>query len=241
MIRFVCLNGFIGLYTIIFCLWGLILSLFDRDGSLVHRYCAVPWAKTILFICGVKLEVRGIENINKDAPRIYMSNHQSYFDIFTLLAGLPVNFKFILKQELMRIPILGMAMKRAGYISIDREDNRKAILSVNMAADKIRNGASVLIFPEGTRSDDGIVMDFKKGGFHLALKSGCDIVPAAIIKSRDILPKGRLKINKGTIYLNIGKAIPVTDYSKRDMNLLTERVRDAVVGLMSEKNASNLL
>jgi 1-acyl-sn-glycerol-3-phosphate acyltransferase len=235
MIRFILLNGFIGLYTIILCLCAFIISFFDRNGTLIHRCCAVPWAKTILFICGVRLEVRGIENINAAAPRIYMSNHQSNFDIFTVLAGLPVNFKFILKMELMKIPILGMAMKRAGYISIDREDSKKAVRSVNMAADKIRNGASVLIFPEGTRSEDGAVGEFKKGGFHLALKSGCDIVPVAIVKSRDIVPKGSLKINKGTIFFNIGKPITVTDYSKRDMNALLERVRNDVIGLMSDR------
>lgn len=232
MIRFVFLNAFIGLHSIIFCLWGIAISFFDRDGSIVHRYCAVPWAKTILFICGVKLEIKGAENIDTGAPRIYMSNHQSYFDIFTLLAGLPVNFKFILKQELMKIPLLGMAMKKAGYISIDREDYKKAVVSMNIAADKIRNGASVLIFPEGTRSVDGAVGEFKKGGFHLALKSGCEIVPVAIVKSRDIVPKGSFKINKGTIYFNIGKAIPVKECSKREMNQLMEKVRDAVVGLM---------
>jgi len=161
-----------------------------------------------------------------------MSNHQSYFDIFALLAGLPVDFKFILKKELMRIPILGRAMRSAGYISLDREDSRKAIISMNMAAEKIRNGASVLIFPEGTRSEDGVVREFKKGGFHLALKSGCDIVPVAVVKSRDIVPKGSLKVNKGVIYFRIGGAIPVADCSKKDMNALIEKVRDAVVGLM---------
>ena len=235
MIRFIFLNGFIGLHTIVFCLWAFVLSFFNRDGTLIHRRCAVPWAKTILFICGVKLEVAGVENIRKDLPRIYMSNHQSYFDIFALLAGLPVDFKFILKKELMKIPIMGTAMKSAGYISLDREDSRKAIVSVNMAADRIRNGASVLIFPEGTRSEDGVVGEFKKGGFHLALKSGCEIVPVAIIKSRNVVPKGSLKVNRGTIYFRIGKAIPVTDYGKRDMNLLMEKVRSEVVGMMAEK------
>jgi 1-acyl-sn-glycerol-3-phosphate acyltransferase len=234
MIRFIWLNGFIGLYSIIVCLWVFIISFFDRDGRLVHRFCAAPWARTILFICGVKLEVSGISDIEKDKPLIYMSNHQSNFDIYALLAGLPVNFKFILKQELMKIPLLGMAMKRAGYISLDREDSRKAIISVNMAADKIRNGASVLIFPEGTRSEDGVVGEFKKGGFHLALKSGCDIVPVAISKSRDIARKGSQRINKGTIYLMIGKAIPTKDCSKRDMDLIMKTVRDAVVGMMQE-------
>ncbi|MBN1625151.1 MAG: 1-acyl-sn-glycerol-3-phosphate acyltransferase [Deltaproteobacteria bacterium] len=235
MIRFIFINIFIAVHTIIISLCSFIISFFDKDGTLIHRKCAVPWAKTILFICGVKLEVKGVENIREDTPCIYMSNHQSYFDIFALLAGLPVNFKFIMKKELMRIPLLGTAMKRAGYISLDREDSRKAIVSVNMAADRIRNGTSVLIFPEGTRSRDGVVGEFKKGGFHLAMKSGCDIVPVAIVKSRDIVPKGSLKVNKGIIYFNIGKPIPVTEYSKRDMPLLMEKVRESVLAMMKEE------
>jgi 1-acyl-sn-glycerol-3-phosphate acyltransferase len=235
MIRFVFLNVFIGLHSIIFCLWGIAISFFDRDGSLVHRYCAVPWAKTILFICGVKLEVKGAENIDTGVSRIYMSNHQSYFDIFALLAGLPVDFKFILKQELMSIPLLGWAMKGARYISINREDGRKAIISINKAAERIRNGASVLIFPEGTRSEDGVVGEFKKGGFLLAMKSGCDVVPMAIAGSRDIFFKGNHKINKGTISLKIGKPIPVVECSKRETNQLIEKVRAEVLGMMIEK------
>jgi 1-acyl-sn-glycerol-3-phosphate acyltransferase len=234
MIRFLCLNLLIAIISIFFSLLSIVLCLFDRNGRMIHRCCAVPWAKTILSLCGVKLVVKGLEDVRNDLPRVYMANHQSYFDIFTILAGLPVDFKFILKKELMRIPILGMAMKRAGYISIDRGDGRKAILSVNRAADQIRNGASVLIFPEGTRSRDGVVGEFKKGGFHLALKSGCDIVPVAIVKSRDIVPKGSLKINKGTIYLNIGRPIPLKDLSKRDLNPLMEKVRDEVIGMMKQ-------
>jgi len=234
MIRFIILNGFISIFTVIFSLWGILLSLFSKDGILVHRYCAVPWAKGLLFMCGVRLEVSGLDNIRRDLPRIYMSNHQSYFDIFTLLAGLPVDFKFILKQELMKIPFLGSAMKGAGYISLDREDSRKAIVSMNRAAERIRNGASVLIFPEGTRSEDGLVHEFKKGGFHLALKSGCDIVPVAIQKSRDIVPKGSLRVNRGTIYLRIGKAIPVSGCSRRDMDLLIQKVQAEITAMMDK-------
>jgi len=237
MIRFIFINIFIVIYTFISSICSFIVSFFDKDGTLIHRKCAVPWGKTILFICGVKIRVKGVENIRKDTPCIYMSNHQSYFDIFALLAGLPVDFKFIMKKELMGIPILGTAMKRAGYISLDREDSRKAIVSENMAADRIRNGASVLIFPEGTRSKDGIVGEFKKGGFHLAMKAGCDIVPLAIAKSRDIVPKGSLKVNKGVIYFNIGKAIPVTGYSKREMPLLMAKVRDTVLAMMDQEES----
>jgi 1-acyl-sn-glycerol-3-phosphate acyltransferase len=235
MIRFLCLNAFIAIHTIILSLWGLLVSLFDREGGrLLHRYVAVPWARVILLVCGVRLEVMGGENMGMGSPHIYMSNHQSYFDIFALLAGLPGDFKFLLKQELMKIPLFGMAMRKAGYISIDRRDFRKAAKSIKEAAEKIRKGASVLIFPEGTRSEDGHVQAFKKGGFHLALRSGCDIVPVALINSRSIVPKGSLRVNRGIITIIIGKAIPVQDYSKRDIDGLVERTRTAIVRQMTE-------
>ncbi|MFP4087822.1 MAG: lysophospholipid acyltransferase family protein, partial [Desulfobacteraceae bacterium] len=177
MIRYVALNAFIGVYSIFFCLWGLALSLFDATGARVHRYCAVPWAQGILRVCGIRVKVKGQAGLNPGVPRIYMVNHQSFFDIFILLAHLPVDFKFILKRELMRIPLLGPAMKGAKYIAIERDDPRMAVKSMNQAAQQIKQGASVLIFPEGTRSRDGRLQPFKKGGFSLAVKAGCDIVP----------------------------------------------------------------
>jgi 1-acyl-sn-glycerol-3-phosphate acyltransferase len=158
-----------------------------------------------------------------------MTNHQSYFDIFALLANLPVDFKFVLKQELMKIPLLGFSMRRAGYIGIEREDPRKAIQSINKAVEKIKNGASVLIFPEGTRSIDGRIQAFKKGGFNLALRSDCDIVPVTISGSHHIVQKGSLKINKGSFRMHIGKPISVKGYDKRNVTQLMEKVRDAML------------
>ncbi len=240
MLRFLYLNAFLIIHSIIMCLWGLIISPFSKDGNLVHHWCAVPWAKIFLLVCGVKVDVRGLEHIDNKLPYIYISNHQSYFDIFVLLSGLPVDFKFLMKQELMKIPLLGIAMRGAGYISIDRGDTRNAIRSMNSAVVKIRNGNSVLIFPEGTRSKDGHVQPFKKGGFHLAIKSGCDIVPIAIINSRNIVPKGSLRINKGTIALNVGRPIPVKDYSKKDIDNLVERARESVISQMADTNGTEM-
>ena len=229
MIRFFCLNAFIAIFTIICCLWGLLLSGFDRSGRLIHYYVAAPWARMILRVCGVKVVVKGRQNVDTDMPHIYMANHQSYFDIFTLLAYLPVDFKFILKQELMKIPLFGHAMKRAGYIAINREDPRKAVRSINEAAKRIKNGTSVLIFPEGTRSVDGRLQSFKKGGFHLALKSGCDLLPVTIRNSHNIVPKGSLRVNRGIITMTIGKPLPVKAYSKRNTDQLMNRVREAIM------------
>lgn len=238
MIRFILLNVFIAVYTVAMSLFGIFLSFFEGSGRLVHFYCAVPWAKAILWICGIKVKVSGLDHVKEGVQNIYMANHQSIFDIFTLLVYLPVDFKFVLKQELMKVPLFGSAMKGAGYISIDRGNPRKAVKSMNEAAEKIKHGASVLIFPEGTRSQDGRLQTFKSGGFHLALKSGADIVPVAIVDSHLIVPKGSLRIKKGTILMNIGRSIPTRDCSKKDMNRLMDRVRDALINEMKRSRLS---
>jgi 1-acyl-sn-glycerol-3-phosphate acyltransferase len=235
MIRFIFLNTFILLHSIVFSLWAIILSLFDKNGKLNHFYCAVPWAKVALWICGVKVNVRGLENVDSEIPRVYVTNHQSYFDIFALFACLPVSFRFVLKQELMRIPIFGFAMKSAGHVALDRTDHRKAVKSMNEAAEKMKRGASMLIFPEGTRSEDGRLQPFKNGGFRLALKAGFDVVPVTIINSRHIVPKGSLRINKGTFGLNIGTPISIKDYSKKDVDRLMKVVREAIMNQMGEE------
>lgn len=237
MIRFFCLNAFIALHTILFCAWGFLLGIFDSTGRWMHFYAAVPWAKSILWVCGIKVKVRGLQNAKINKPRIYMSNHQSYFDVFALLAYLPVDFKFIMKKELMRIPILGFAMRRAGYIGIDRENPRRTVKSMNQAADKIKRGISMVMFPEGTRSPDGSIQEFKRGGFNLAIKSGADIIPVAIRDSHRIVPKGSLKIRKGSFEMCIGHPISLQDYRKKDMGLLMEEVKKAMEDMISHPEA----
>lgn len=234
MIKYFLLNLFIGIHSIIFCLWAFLISPFDRGGNFIHRFAARPWAKIILWVSGVKLQVNGRDHIDKDSAYIFMVNHQSYYDIFAVLAGIPADFKFILKQELMKIPLLGQAVKMAGYIGIDRSEPKKAVESINSAAEKIRNGASVLIYPEGTRNADGRVQPLKKGGFHLALKSGCDIIPVSITNSHKIVPKGERRIHRGTIIMNIGKAIATKEYVKIDMDSLITRVRETIINQMAD-------
>ena len=161
-----------------------------------------------------------------------MTNHQSFFDIFALLAYIPVDFKFIMKQELMKIPLFGPATRRVGYIGIEREDPRKAVRSMREAAQRIRGGVSVVMFPEGTRSVDGRLLPFKRGGFNLALRSGCDIVPVAISDSYRIAPKGSLKINRGSFDIYIGEPISVKDYNRKNIEQLMDRVKEAMLSLM---------
>ncbi len=234
MIRSILLNGFIGLHTLVFCALAVPLMLFDRTGTIIHRWSAVPWARIIVWVSGVRVDVLGLENLDARVPRVYMTNHQSFFDIFTLLASLPVDFKFLLKQELMRIPVLGFTMKRARYIAIDRSNPRKAVQSMNEAADRIKAGTSVVVFPEGTRSEDGRLQPFKRGGFLLALKAGCELVPVTIEGSNRVAPKGSLRIRPGRITLTIGKPISLDGYSKKNVEELMARAHDVMRSQMGD-------
>ena len=233
MIRSALLDVFIVIHTILLCLWGLFLSLFDKSGKLVHTGCAVPWARTILYVCGIKVAVTGLEHLDKQVPRIYLCNHQSAFDIFALLSFLPVHFKFVLKEELMRIPLFGITMKKARYVGIARDDARSALKSMQQAGDRLKEGASVVVFPEGTRSADGRIQNFMPGAFHLAIRSGCDIVPVTIEGTSKIMTKGSFRIHRSACTLKIGGPIPVQGYSKKEMGRLMEEVRDTMIRQMS--------
>lgn len=157
-----------------------------------------------------------------------MANHQGAFDIFALLAYLPVNFKWVAREEIFRIPILGWAMAAAGYISIDRKGKKKAMESVERAVAKIRDGASVLVFPEGTRSPDGEIHPFKRGGFTLAVKAGVPIIPISIRGSRNVLPRSSLRVRPGRIEIIVGKHVRTDDRSLADRGSLMEEVKRAI-------------
>ncbi len=159
-----------------------------------------------------------------------MANHQGAFDIFALLAYLPIHFKWLAKEELFRIPIFGWAMGAAGYISIDRRGKKKALESIENAVTKIREGASVLIFPEGTRSPDGKIHPFKKGGFTLAIKAGVPIIPISIRGSREVLPRDSFRLKPGEIEIAIGKPISTHDKSMADRDSLMDNVKEAIEG-----------
>lgn len=228
MVKSLFYNIFIIVFTGICSIKGVLFALIGKSEQMIHDNVARFWAGNILKVCGVKVIIEGDENIDDSSPKVYMSNHQSAFDIFALLGGLPVSFRFIMKQELMNIPIFGYASKKAGYIGLERKDPRKAVKSMNDAANRIKNGSSVLIFPEGTRSPDGTLLMFKAGGFHLALKSGCNIVPVSIVGSREINPPRSIMIHSGIICIKIGKPIAVKEFSRHDIDKLISMTRDAI-------------
>jgi 1-acyl-sn-glycerol-3-phosphate acyltransferase len=212
----------IGLSTLAF-----ITFPFDRNGNIVHHY-ARWWAKMQLLVSGVRVKVKGLEHLGKKTPSIYMCNHQGNYDIFVLLSCLPVQFRWIAKKELFAIPILGWAMGAANYISIDRSGKREAFESIERAAGKIKGGISVVIFPEGTRSRDGSIQPFKRGGFTLAIKSGVPIIPITINGSRDVMPRHSMRVRPGEIRITIDRAIETTRHSRRERNVLMEKVKETL-------------
>jgi 1-acyl-sn-glycerol-3-phosphate acyltransferase len=157
-----------------------------------------------------------------------MSNHQGSYDIFALLGHLPYQFKWLAKKELFSIPFFGWAMAAAGYISIDREGTRETVEAMNVAAQKIQDGMSVVIFPEGSRSPDGSIQPFKKGGFTLAIKSKVPIVPIAISGSRDIMPKDKLTATAGEIRMFVDHPIETQHCSSKDRGPLMKKVRETI-------------
>jgi 1-acyl-sn-glycerol-3-phosphate acyltransferase len=237
MIRSIFIWAFFGVInTVIWSLLAIFLSLFSPSGRIPHFYVAVPWSKIILWASGVRVEIHGLNKIDKDKAYIYIPNHLSVFDIFALLACLPVDFKFIFKEEIMRIPILGWAMRRAGYISISRSSPAKARRSVKQAVHMVKNGASLLIFAEGTRSKDGHLQPLKKGAFQLAISSGSSIVPVAIKGSNKVMPKGAFKLKKGFITIQLGTPISTVNYERKTMPELIERVTGCLRAMLEEEH-----
>jgi 1-acyl-sn-glycerol-3-phosphate acyltransferase len=224
--------------TFIFALLAILVSFFSRNGDAVHRV-ARGWGRSILWISLVPVKVHGIENLDPGRSYIYMCNHQSNFDIPVLLSKLPVQFRWLAKAELFRIPIFGRGMRGAGYISIDRSNRKSAFLSLARAARIIRDGTSVLVFPEGTRSRDGELQPFKKGGFVLSVDAGVPVVPLVIRGTHAIMPRHTLMIRRRTVQIDILPPVETGQYTRKTKDDLMNRIyADMAAALTAEPEDS---
>ena len=222
------------LLTLLISLITLFVTLILRRDAASVQGLAAWWASSICRASGVKVSVSGREHLNSEKPYIFAANHQSQFDILVLQGFLGIDFRWLAKKELFAVPIWGPAMRRAGYIPIDRSHGRQAIKSLDEAAQKIAAGTSVIIFPEGTRSRDGKLHEFKAGAMMLAIKSGVAIVPVAILGTYETLPKGRLLIRPGTVEIRVGSPIETRGYSSRDKHDLARVSQEAVAKLLDK-------
>lgn len=192
------------------------VALFDEFAS--FSVCRL-WARSILSLYGVRVRTRRLAPLDPTKPYVIMSNHRSQFDILAVVLGLDdIQLRWVAKKELTRVPVFGWALKHTGHIVIDRSDSAQAIASLRAAREKMASGVSVVLFPEGTRSEAGqSLLPLKKGGFMLALETGYPIVPVVVRGSREILPRGALRALPGEIEVVVGAPIPVAGATREEL------------------------
>ncbi len=220
---------FIGLFmlnTFLCAIAAIVCTTFFSQnlGHAIARF----WSRLNLALSGVSASIMGEENIQPNQPYIVMANHQSHYDVFALMWIIPLQIRWIIKMELRKIPFFGFACERVGYIFIDRGDHAKARESLKAAGERIGGGASVIFFPEGTRSADGRLRPFKKGGFVIALEAQVPILPVTVLGGKEILPKGTLRILPGDMKIIIHEPIPVDGYTYETKEQLMERVKETI-------------
>jgi 1-acyl-sn-glycerol-3-phosphate acyltransferase len=227
-------NGFVIAWTIVSAIaygfTAMIVGVFSRNKA---RSVARQWSLNLMFVTGVKLTVEGAENIDKNKNYVFVANHQGYFDIPVLYAGLGSMLSFIAKKELFRIPFFGWGMKAIGCINIDRSNPRKARKSITRGVSVLKkNNISLVLFPEGTRSASGKVGEFKRASFTLALESGVPVVPVAICGTREVQRKESYRISPAAVRLVIGAPLNPHEGVVLDKEQLAGIARETILKAM---------
>jgi 1-acyl-sn-glycerol-3-phosphate acyltransferase len=201
------------------------------------RLTAVPWARFGLFLSGVKVHIDGAEHIRSGQSYVITANHLSHFDIWVLYGWLGMDLRWVMKQELRRVPVIGISCEALGHVFIDRSNREAALASLEAARERITAGTSILFFPEGTRSRDGVMKPFKKGAFNMALDLQLPVLPVTIDGTREILPAGSLQLNPGEVRITLHQPIPVQGLSEADLDDLALRTRSTIASALSKDGA----
>ncbi len=222
--------------TIAFGSVSLVISLFDSNGR--HQIkVARAWAAFLCFAAGVRVIVEGLDKISRDGAYVFTSNHLSYMDTPVVLSRIPVQFRFLAKEELFKIPFMGTHLKSAGHIPVPRDDPRAAIRTLKLAAEKVHDQRiSLLFFPEGGRSETGELQEFKDGAAYVAIKAAAPLVPIALIGVRQILPMHGKVFSTGTVRLRIGDPIPTKGMPISERGRLTAQSRQQIVAMLENQS-----
>jgi 1-acyl-sn-glycerol-3-phosphate acyltransferase len=214
------------LYTIVLGTISLCSTLVDRSGNFAHK-CARAWARLILSTTGVRVEVSGLQHLEPGRSYVFAANHQSIYDIPIVFTSIPAQLRIVAKESLGRIPFMGWHLHRAGHLLVDRRNPGADI--VNKMARLVRQGNSLIVFPEGTRSVDGVVGRFKKGSFAVAVDARLPVVPVTITGSRHVMKKGQLMVCPGQVQLVVHPPIATEGIARDQVLPLADRVRTAVL------------
>jgi len=226
-IKIVWLGFWMSIATLLIFLPITISAFLSRTGNLPFSISKI-WAWIMLTVTWVRPEIRGTEHIQKNQSYIIISNHQSQFDILALVTKLGIQFRWIIKKELRKIPLFGYALYKSRNIYIDRSNREKAVESIHEGVSRLPEGASIMFFAEGTRSPDGKIHPFKKGAFVTALEAGLPILPVTVNGSRKILPKKSVEFHPGPIEVIVGNPINTNDYRPDQIDELIERTRSII-------------
>ena len=212
------------------CVVPLVALAGGRAAAL--RMASWYWARGLFAGAGARLVVEGADAIDWSRPLVLVANHQSMIDICALFRAVPVPLRFMLKQELSKVPFVGWYARAMGMVFIDRGNPRDARRSLRAAVDTLHRGATLCAFPEGTRSRDGSVGPFKGGAFQLAIEAGVPVVPVAIEGSGVVLPPSGFAVRPGTICVRFGTPIATSALQAQDRSALAQRSREAVAELL---------
>ncbi len=204
-----------------------------RTGG-VYEMAKLRWARWLLGAAGVKVIRRGDNSLPDSEPRVYIANHVSWFDIPACIEALP-HYGFVAKRELEKIPLFGAAARAAGVIYIDRENRKAAFGAIEDAANKIRDGQSVLVYAEGTRGERYALRPFKKGAFVLAIGSGVPIVPVVVHGTIAVNPRGEFRASPGTVHVHTLAPIPTAGLSYDDRDRLADTVRQRMADCLRDE------
>lgn len=212
---------------------ALLVRLVARSDRPPLRMAARLWAPGLMFGAGARFEVEGLEHVDWSRPCVLVANHQSVIDICALFRAVPVPLRFVLKAEMLQVPFVGYYARTMGMVFIERAAKRSAVRSLRQAADRVRNGATICIFPEGTRSRDARVAAFKPGAFEVALAAGVPIVPVAMSGTGAVLPAFGFRVRPGLIRVRFGAPLRIPEGPSGEVRVqLAEQAHGAVVGLL---------
>ena len=215
-------------YTAIIGLPALVSCFLDRSWRWFSFFQSL-WAEWLLRTNGIRVHVDGMENLNKDQSYILVSNHSSILDIPALISAAPFPVRFLAKKSLLWFPIFGWVLHFSGHILIDRESAQSALRILKKAPSLLKKGIPIIVFPEGTRSPDGEVKEFKRGAFLLAQLSKFPVVPVSTIGTYEVLPRHGWCFWPGTIHIRMGKPIPTRGLSHRELKDLMGKVRETII------------
>jgi 1-acyl-sn-glycerol-3-phosphate acyltransferase len=222
------------LSTIFFGSISIVVSIFDKTGD-KSIGVARAWARSLLLVSGVRVVVEGLEHISSSGSYVFASNHLSYMDTPVVLSNIPVQFRFLAKRGLFKIPFLGTHLSQAGHVPVPREDPRASVKTLQTAAETIRSrGTSMLIFPEGGRSHSGTLGPFKEGAAYIGIRAGAPIVPVALIGTNRVLPFGSGTPMPATVKIRIFPPLPTEGLTLKDRQRLTELARTLIAEALDE-------